>query len=69
LLYWAWADRGCRSESQGVPTFWQNLGDHDPSLWIPNAAIATQILVAAGVTIFVLRWQERASLGRNRVVR
>jgi len=52
-----------------VPEFWQNLGDYDPSLWIPYAALATQIVVAAGITIFVLRWQERASMGRNRVMR
>ena len=64
-----WAHRGCRSEGQGVPAFWQNLGDYDPSLWIPYAALATQIAVATVATILVLRWQERASLGRNRVVR
>ncbi len=32
-LYWAY--RGCRSEGDGVPTFWQNLGAYDPALWIP----------------------------------
>ena len=66
-LYWAY--RGCRSEADGVPTFWQNLGTYDPALWIPYAALATQILVATLVTILVLRWQERAVLGRNRPVR
>jgi ABC-type multidrug transport system ATPase subunit len=64
-----WAHRGCRSEGQGVPVVWQNLGDYDPSLWIPYAALAAQIAAATIITIFVLRWQERASLGRNRVVR
>ena len=66
-LYWAY--RGCRSEGQGVPVFWQNLGDYDPALWIPITALATQIVVAAIVTVLVLRWQERAALGRNRAVR
>jgi ABC-type multidrug transport system ATPase subunit len=65
-LYWAY--RGCRSEGDGVPTFWQNLGDYDPALWIPYAALAAQIVVATLVTIVVLRWQERAALGRNRTV-
>jgi len=64
-----WAHRGCRSEGLGVPDFWQNLGVYDPALWIPIAALATQIVVAAVATILVLRWQERAALGRNRAVR
>jgi ABC-type multidrug transport system ATPase subunit len=64
-----WAHRGCRSEGPGVPDFWQNLGDYDPALWIPITALATQIVVASIVTILVLRWQERAVLGRNRPVR
>ena len=64
-----WAHRGCRSEGPGVPDFWRNLGDYDPSLWIPYAALATQIAVATLATILVLRWHERASLGRNRAVR
>ena len=64
-----WAHRGCRREGQGVPVFWQNLGDYDPAIWIPIAALATQVVVAAIVTILVLRWQERAHLGRNRAVR
>ena len=63
-----WAHRGCRSEGQGVPVFWQNLGDYDPAIWIPIAALATQIVVATAVTILVLRWQERAHRGRNRAV-
>jgi ABC-type multidrug transport system ATPase subunit len=66
-LYWAY--RGCRSEADGVPTFWQNLGDYDPALWIPYAALAAQILVATLLTIVILRWQERATLGRNREIR
>jgi ABC transport system ATP-binding/permease protein len=64
-----WAHRGCRSEGNGVPEFWQNLGTYDPAIWIPLAALATQITVATIVTILVLRWQERAALGRNRAVR
>jgi len=64
-----WAHRGCRSEGPGVPKFWQNLGDYDPALWIPYAALLAQILVATLITILVLRWQERAVLGRNRPVR
>jgi len=64
-----WAHRGCRSEGPGVPDFWQNLGDYDPALWIPYAALSAQIVVATVVTILVLRWQERAALGRNRTVR
>ncbi len=64
-----WAHRGCRSEGDGVPVFWQNLGTYDPAIWIPIAALATQIAVATVVTILVLRWQERAALGRNRAVR
>jgi len=52
-----------------VPEFWQNLGDYDPSLWIPYAALAAQIAAATIITIFVLRWQERASTGRNRALR
>jgi len=64
-----WAHRGCRSEGDGVPGFWQNLGTYDPAIWIPIAALATQITVATIVTILVLRWQERAALGRNRAVR
>ena len=66
-LYWAY--RGCRSEADGVPTFWQNLGAYDPALWIPYAALAVQIMAATLLTIAVLRWQERAALGRNRAVR
>ena len=64
-----WAHRGCRSEADGVPTFWQNLGHYDPALWIPYTALVAQILVATLVTIAVLRWQERAVLGRNRAAR
>ena len=64
-----WAHRGCRSEGPGVPDFWKNLGDYDPALWIPIAALSTQIVVATLATILVLRWQERAVLGRNRAVR
>jgi len=64
-----WAHRGSRSEGDGVPDFWQNLGDYDPALWIPFAALAAQIVVATVITILVLRWQERAALGRNRAVR
>jgi hypothetical protein len=52
-----------------VPTFWQNLGDYDPALWIPITALAAQILVASVVTILALRWQERRHRGRNRPVR
>jgi ABC-type multidrug transport system ATPase subunit len=66
-LYWAY--RGCRSEGDGVPTFWQNLGTYDPALWIPAAALAAQILVATLLTIAILRWQERASRGRNHALR
>ena len=64
-----WAHRGSRSEGDGVPDFWQNLGDYDPALWIPFAALTAQIVVATVITILVLRWQERAALGRNRPVR
>jgi ABC-type multidrug transport system ATPase subunit len=64
-----WAHRGCRNEGNGVPVFWQNLGSYDPALWIPYAALAAQILAAALITILLLRWQERAALGRNRAVR
>ena len=64
-----WAHRGCRSEGSGVPVFWQNLGDYDPALWIPYAALVAQIVVATVVTILVLRWQERSALGRNRASR
>jgi len=64
-----WAHRGSRSEGDGVPDFWQNLGDYDPALWIPFAALTAQIVVATAITILVLRWQERAALGRNRPVR
>ena len=64
-----WAHRGSRSEGDGVPDFWQNLGDYDPSLWIPFAALVVQIVVATVITVLVLRWQERAALGRNRTVR
>jgi ABC-type multidrug transport system ATPase subunit len=64
-----WAHRGCRSEGDGVPRFWQNLGVYDPALWIPAAALAAQILAATVLVIAVLRWQERAALGRNRPVR
>jgi hypothetical protein len=64
-----WAHRGCRSEGPGVPEFWQNLGTYDPALWIPYSALVAQILAATLITILVLRWQERAALGRNRAVR
>lgn len=57
------AHRGSRSEGDGVPDFWQNLGDFDPALWIPFAALAAQIVVATVITILVLRWQRRAALG------
>jgi hypothetical protein len=49
--------------------FWQNLGAYDPAMWIPYAALLAQILVATLITILLLRWQERAALGRNRAVR
>lgn len=62
-----WAHRGCRSEGTGVPEFWQNLGSYDPAIWIPLTALAAQISVATVVTLLILRWQERASQGRNRV--
>ena len=61
-----WAHRGCRSEGDGVPTFWQNLGLYDPALWIPTVALVAQIVAGTLVTIAVLRWQERSALGRNR---
>jgi ABC-type multidrug transport system ATPase subunit len=64
-----WAHRGCRSEGDGVPVLWQNLGTYDPAIWIPIAALVAQITVATVVTILALRWQERAVLGRNRAVR
>ena len=64
-----WAHRGCRSEGPGVPDFWQNLGDYDPAIWIPIAALSAQIVVATIATILVLRWQERSALGRNRASR
>jgi len=64
-----WAHRGCRSEGDGVPDVWQNLGTYDPALWIPCTALVAQIVVATLITILVLRWQERAVLGRNRAVR
>ena len=63
-----WAHRGCRSEGEGVPAYWQNLGTYDSALWIPSAALVAQILVATLITILLLRWQERAVLGRNRAV-
>jgi hypothetical protein len=63
-----WAHRGCRSEGEGVPVYWQNLGTYDPALWIPYAALLAQILVATLITILLLRWQELAVLGRNRAV-
>ncbi len=65
-LYWAY--RGCRSEGDGIPTFWQNIGSYDPAIWIPYAALVAQIVVATLLTIIVLRWQERTALGRNRAV-
>ena len=64
-----WAHRGCRSEGNGVPFFWQNLGTYDPAIWIPITALAAQIVVATIATILVLRWQERSALGRNRALR
>ena len=64
-----WAHRGCRNEGDGVPTYWQNLGTYDPALWIPCAALLTQIVAATVITILLLRWQERAVLGRNRALR
>ncbi len=64
-----WSHRGSRSEGNGVPEYWQNLGDYDPALWIPFAALVAQIVVATAITILILRWQERAILGRNRPVR
>jgi hypothetical protein len=63
-----WAHRGCRNEGEGVPALWQNLGVYDPTLWIPYTALITQIVVATLITILLLRWQERAALGRNRAV-
>ena len=64
-----WAHRGCRSEGEGVPVFWQNLGTYDPALWIPYVALVAQVVVATLITVLLLRWQERAALGRNRAVR
>jgi ABC-type multidrug transport system ATPase subunit len=64
-----WSHRGSRSEGNGVPEYWQYLGDYDPALWIPLSALVAQILVATAVTILILRWQERAALGRNRPVK
>jgi hypothetical protein len=47
----------------------QNLGTYDPAVGFPTTALATQMAVAAIVTILVLRRQERATPGRNRAVR
>jgi len=63
-----WAHRGCRSEGPGVPELWRNLGDYDPAMWIPYAALLAQIVVATLVTILALRSQERSVLGRNRAL-
>ncbi|MEY4567154.1 MAG: hypothetical protein RLY14_2124 [Planctomycetota bacterium] len=60
-----WAHRGCRSEGNGVPIFWQNLGAYDTSLWIPYAALIAQIVAATAITVIILRWQEHVILGRN----
>jgi low affinity Fe/Cu permease len=37
--------------------------------FMAHAALVTQIVAATLVTILLLRWQERAALGRNRAVR
>jgi ABC-type multidrug transport system ATPase subunit len=54
-----WAHRGCRSEGAGVPDFWKNLGDYNPNIAIPIAALLAQIVVATALTIAVLQYQDR----------
>ncbi len=66
-LYWSY--RGSRSEGNGVPEYWRYLGDYDPALWIPLSGLVAQILVSTVITVLILRWQERAALGRNRPVK
>ena len=54
-----WAHRGCRSEGAGVPDFWKNLGEYNPNIAIPIAALLAQILVATVLTIAILQYQDR----------
>jgi hypothetical protein len=61
-----WA--GCRSRNRPTDSA-EEAFFPDPALWIPFAALIAQIVVATVITILVLRWQERAGLGRNRPVR
>jgi hypothetical protein len=54
-----WAHRGCRSEGEGVPSFWKNLGEYNPSIWIPILAMIAQLCVATLLTIAILHYQDR----------
>lgn len=54
-----WAHRGCRSEGAGVPSFWKNLGEYNPSIWIPILAMIAQLCVATLLTIAILHYQDR----------
>lgn len=54
-----WAHRGCRSEGAGVPTFWQNLGQYNPSIWIPILALIAQLCAAILLTIVILHYQDK----------
>jgi hypothetical protein len=54
-----WAHRGCRSEGEGVPSFWKNLGEYNPSIWIPILAMIAQLCVATLLTIAILYYQDR----------
>jgi len=54
-----WSHRGCRSEGTGVPTYWMNLGQYNPSIWIPILALIAQLCVAAFLTIAILHYQDR----------
>jgi len=54
-----WAHRGCRSEGDGVPSFWRNLGEYNPSIWIPILALILQLCVATILTIAILHYQDK----------
>ncbi len=54
-----WAHRGCRSEGDGVPSFWRNLGEYNPSIWIPILALILQLCVATILTIAILQYQDK----------
>lgn len=54
-----WSFRGIRSEADGVPENWHFLGDYDTSIYIPFAALTSQIITTIWLCFIFLRREAR----------